>query len=643
MNYMKNFKQIKLISMLLAEIGISMSLNSCQKNDMSNVTLGAATNSPTSSITKGELNGLDFTWCSGDKLEVYYGKVTSNSNSVKNTTFSIVEKDNYTSTETFEGSVQGWNSAFDFCIIYPVNTKDAASEDPTSIVTTFEKNASMLTLTLPSNQIQQYDAENNINPQVTEYYDYKLSFMPAVEPTEHLANTTLDNLMTLVDVNVSNIPAGTEIQKVVIRSNNDIFPTEYDFHFDNLTGEYLNNTSAFSLTLLDSSSNTYTSDGTTLNARFLMYPFSVTASDEFYIDVYTADRIYTIDKTGMALDFVAGDRNTSNIDLLAIPSETIKKANSYIVAPGSKLTIPVNVRGNGGDVVNTSLSTSIDPASVGIVWETSPNLISLGTLSDDKKVSITAGSESGNAVIAAYSGADHTGDILWSWHIWVTNYNPSLSSSIMDRNLGATTATPGEPTTLGLFYQWGRKDPFPGSTSITEAAQPILYNPSSSIGSVSMIANNVVVDPVNLPNTILNPSTFYSGLSTNMGDWYSSIGSTHNNMLWNDANKTIFDPCPAGWRVPKESSSATQWSSLTLTNSEWSDENRGCTYNGMFYPAAGQISYIGNPSDVGNSGCYWTSTTNSSYVRTMILSKNLINLNTNYSRAYALSVRCVKE
>lgn len=36
------------------------------------------------------------------------------------------------------------------------------------------------------------------------------------------------------------------------------------------------------------------------------------------------------------------------------------------------------------------------------------------------------------------------------------------AGTMMDRNLGATSATPDEPGSFGLMYQWGRKDPFCG-------------------------------------------------------------------------------------------------------------------------------------------------------------------------------------
>ncbi len=48
-------------------------------------------------------------------------------------------------------------------------------------------------------------------------------------------------------------------------------------------------------------------------------------------------------------------------------------------------------------------------------------------------------------------------EYLWSWHLWITNYNPAeLGQTTMDRNIGAM-----EPNDPGFYYQWNRKDPFP--------------------------------------------------------------------------------------------------------------------------------------------------------------------------------------
>ena len=105
----------------------------------------------------------------------------------------------------------------------------------------------------------------------------------------------------------------------------------------------------------------------------------------------------------------------------------------------------------------------------------------------------------GSGAIAAYNESD---EILWSWHIWVTDYNPDATGNqdvqtpvnkrklkfeygsytgnlpMMDRNLGAAagyiTLPPDElekSKTNGFYYQWGRKDPFRGSYSNINISQ----------------------------------------------------------------------------------------------------------------------------------------------------------------------------
>ena len=65
---------------------------------------------------------------------------------------------------------------------------------------------------------------------------------------------------------------------------------------------------------------------------------------------------------------------------------------------------------------------------------------------------------------------DASGKILWSWHIWATDFDPNAKTlkytndngstwEFMDRNLGAANAESGSFGAFGLLYQWGRKDP----------------------------------------------------------------------------------------------------------------------------------------------------------------------------------------
>lgn len=111
-----------------------------------------------------------------------------------------------------------------------------------------------------------------------------------------------------------------------------------------------------------------------------------------------------------------------------------------------------------------------------MVWQSKSGLIQYTELRDGK-VSFYVGADSddeekikeGNAVIGAY---DAGGTMIWSWHIWAVNYNPETSKvlfngyNMMDRNLGAlandNSTTDKILASYGLYYQWGRKDPFIG-------------------------------------------------------------------------------------------------------------------------------------------------------------------------------------
>ena len=56
---------------------------------------------------------------------------------------------------------------------------------------------------------------------------------------------------------------------------------------------------------------------------------------------------------------------------------------------------------------------------------------------------------------------------------------------LLDRSLGAVGTTPGSAEAYGLYYQWGRKDPFCGgtatetsATAFAQAAENSVVNPA---------------------------------------------------------------------------------------------------------------------------------------------------------------------
>lgn len=146
------------------------------------------------------------------------------------------------------------------------------------------------------------------------------------------------------------------------------------------------------------------------------------------------------------------------------------------------------------------------PYDCKLVWQDAPSLISNVKLSDDKKFlefTVAQGTiEQGNAIVAVI-GAEHK--IMWSWHIWVTDYvlgtdllsvnNLGVKSEFIPLNLGwcdvdkrvyaqrsvlvritqeqtglskEFTVFQRNKTFFSLsgnapYYQWGRKDPIPPS------------------------------------------------------------------------------------------------------------------------------------------------------------------------------------
>ena len=170
----------------------------------------------------------------------------------------------------------------------------------------------------------------------------------------------------------------------------------------------------------------------------------------------------------------------------------------------------------------------------------------------------------GNAVIAVYDGE---GNVLWSWHIWITDRPAEQSFSVgehtitfLDRNLGATKATCSNATdalaTYGLYYQWGRKDPSMGPPTYNYSPINLNTAPYYDFSSDEKTAAEVTqfAQPT-LRNSVENP--MYLILPT--GQPLSYIFNwtyLRYDFLWGYdtvtgmTTKTIYDPCPYGYRVP---------------------------------------------------------------------------------------------
>lgn len=204
-----------------------------------------------------------------------------------------------------------------------------------------------------------------------------------------------------------------------------------------------------------------------------------------------------------------------------------------------------------------------------------------------------------NAVIDAL---DAEGNIIWSWHIWVApNFDAEASAKainttavkdvvMMDRNLGAygngeAGADDDIAAARGLVYQWGRKDPFfvwnVGNYGYCDwwdyendkraewQGDKIPTAESTTLFTDDVYDVNKVID-----YTVKHPSTFITGVASNGYSWIfgtnkimsfdKESGTPNWGHLWgntetgkadciklNAGSKSIYDPCPVGWRVPE--------------------------------------------------------------------------------------------
>lgn len=279
------------------------------------------------------------------------------------------------------------------------------------------------------------------------------------------------------------------------------------------------------------------------------------------------------------------------------------ETNKYPYGGGNCWVVPKNktkdityiftaLEGRSNDPAGTTVGDV--PKKAEVVWQIDDNGNNCNNLikgvtyssSSDNQVRFTVGSgQTGNAIIAVTS---ISGTILWSWHIWVVSDNsfllkPKSISGIyvagfMDRNLGAADVV--GPTSYGLLYQWGRKDPLRRDNTYTAG-------------------------PVAISVAIQHPGTFYT--STSSSPWCSDA---YYRAFWSDTQAGVmlkYNPCPKGWTLPTR----TQYNSII---SKGKIKDNTCVFpctdfsNLYFVPGGGKHQLYGAVRADGSVGSYWSST-----------------------------------
>ena len=378
-------------------------------------------------------------------------------------------------------------------------------------------------------------------------------------------------------------------------------------------------------------------------------------------------------------------RNTANSYLISAPGHYriplvygnaiengVTYDKSYIShAPTGNPTVLYNFKDHAGhnidnpwiEKTNSGANASVDGAE--IVWADAANLVRPSSLSiahvgsdafldfEVKESDI----QSGNAVVAVKKG----GTIVWSWHLWfapkdaldkipVTNhqgvvynftketlgwkptqwtgttYDQARTVKVKVEQTGSKQITVINITQnpfnvrkgATTLYQFGRKDAFPGVATSDLKAGGITENAG---------------DNMSITNGIENPGKFYIWGN----NWWNNYGYYN---LWSADNtvtggtnqgndnpvvKTVYDPCPAGFKMPANNAftgftttgqnSSTQselnvdgtsdWLQWTnnFGHNFWTSSSKTATIN---FPASGSRAvYDGSLFGVGN-GYYWS-------------------------------------
>ena len=404
--------------------------------------------------------------------------------------------------------------------------------------------------------------------------------------------------------------------------------------------------------------------------------FNIYKNKEYsYAVDFSHTGIPTTDKRVTYIDPIPASENNDNL---------VATANCFMVSPGGSFCFDPFAFQQGKSVITNAVlkgwctAGSVGIRSVRLLWQTKENgdlgdaVMGIANSDNDHTnivdikardgspltgpatdlgqcliyCRVAANTSGGSGVIAAYDGANGTGNILWSWHVWVTDYQPDASGTetvltpenkrkfklgtsntvMMDRNLGAyegAVSIPGttleRSRTSGFHYQKGRKDPFPSSYT-TEKNMPEVYtfalsatsppkhimNRYEANGIRAIVPRSISSGATTLQNAYQHPVSI-SGYTSYSPDENGQWCSEYSNVKW-DATKTVHDPCPAGWRIPTEDDLGVLASKNTTISSSTAKSNGGMllkyddTENRTYLRFTGYPPLITQLNHVGSEG-----------------------------------------
>lgn len=375
-----------------------------------------------------------------------------------------------------------------------------------------------------------------------------------------------------------------------------------------------------------------------------------------------------------------GGEDDSRVEDLSVVQ--LADANSYVIQPikgvGVKYTVPIKERINrfwqsDQGKVNQNWSNYIldgrEEWIAEVIWQDAPGKQVLKFCQDDGTLTdVYTGDVDGDSfsivltddavgtpcnvligVRSAKSGWNVTADgYMWSWHIWITDYNPDTNVGgwsdgkysyqvpggalhkyssfesipmyngkfIMDRNLGSHRADSyggisqeDLRAVAGMYYEYGRKDPFPCNQLYDIRGNVLTF--SDGTNTVDRYGIAIQPGPAAMHASVTKPYNYYWRNGDPGGvDWV--VDNALVSYDWNDLNraardgegKSFFDPCPPGWKLPHQlifdalggdkfvyASNCTDWVDLSL-NADFNN------YKGWLVYLSGEDGWNDRSGDV---------------------------------------------
>ena len=247
-------------------------------------------------------------------------------------------------------------------------------------------------------------------------------------------------------------------------------------------------------------------------------------------------------------------------------SDGAKYANCYVVTASGRYCFDA-CKPDGTEVTGTSAAWVWADGEACNGATGLPSTMMTGISYGDGKVYFTVpdGFKVGNVVLGLL---DDSSNLLYTWHVWLTSNDmgdiTTNGITIMDRNLGAgalydVALEVNAPLQAGKgsFYQWGRKDPFPGGRNSsagtaaettpfgTANSQYNVINTTAAINNVSAWAANQDLGGVTAEAGASHPVSMAA--SSKVPGYIASDTSTP----W--CSRANANPCPYGYRVMNRS------------------------------------------------------------------------------------------